>query len=65
MFEEKALEKHLKGAAEHGDWSNIDPYAEIRNELLDVYNYSNHPKITEQDKALLQKFARFMYDSIT
>jgi len=44
IFEEEARKKFLKGAEEHGDWTDIDPVKEVREELLDLYNYASHDK---------------------
>lgn len=59
-FYERAKIKFDIGAAEHGDWSDIDPYEEIKDEILDIYNYFNHPKVSEEHRLVGQKFALFL-----
>ena len=63
-FFEKARVKFEKGAKEHGDWESIDPYKEIEDELLDIFNYFNHEKVSQEDRAVGSKFALFLYAMI-
>lgn len=64
-FKQAAQEKFRKGAIEHEaktPWKDIDPYAEIQQECLDIYNYAGHPKVGKKDSIVLRKFARFIYE---
>jgi len=67
LFDKEVKEKFERGAKEHGNgWDSVDPVKELKDELLDIYNYASHVKMEESaDKTVmatrLKALARSMW----
>ena len=61
-FEKYALEKHNRGKIAHNnDWDTIDVNAEMMDELLDLWNYSQHHNVDDELRREIQGFAKYMW----
>jgi len=61
-FHAELLKKFRRGAKEHKqDWLKINPVPEIKDELLDVHNYST----LLRGETLWQRFFRWLIQKLT
>lgn len=63
-FHEAAQQKFDRGQKEHGDWNDIDPVAELSDELLDVYWYASHDKFPPALGKRLRMIAKIYWDRL-
>lgn len=60
-FDIVAKEKFERGQKEHGDWDKIDPIAELKCELIDLYWYSSHRRFPKVLGLYIRLVARLLW----
>ena len=66
-FERAKLNKFLKGQEEHKqNWMEVDHVSELKDELLDMYNYSSalYEKTGDDFFQVLMVFSKFSWEKL-